>query len=208
MAPPVLPRGVGPCERERLRPRPRLHLGEEALEQPRWRGGRVATRDGGEEDVPVDAAEVPHLVRVDPAALRPQAHAAQHGQEAAHVGHKAHDGPSDARPVEAARRRRVEPREQRIVHDVQRGRQLRHRHAGKQQVDVRRVAGDCHVERHDRRVRRLNGHQLGDSGGTLQLSAQAAKEVGERGDSRRNHKRVDVGATLTEPEAVRARRKK
>ena len=92
---------------------------EELLQEHGGRGVRVHLADEGREDVAVDAAEVAHLVRVEAAALGPEADAAQQLAEGVKVGHELLDEVGDARAVERLLGPEVDARQDRVVVDVQ-----------------------------------------------------------------------------------------
>eukprot|EP00967_Tisochrysis_lutea_P012274 scaffold13786_cov31-Tisochrysis_lutea.AAC.4 len=105
-------------EHDGRRPSPIFQYEEEAFEQHGGGRLRVQLADEGAEQVAIDPTEVAHLVRVDPAALRPEADAAKELAERREVRNQVLDEIGDARAVERALRAGVESLKDGVVVEV------------------------------------------------------------------------------------------
>lgn len=96
-----------------------LHGVKEALEQSRERGARMALAHIRGENAAACAAQITQLACIDPAPLRPQAHASQQRGEGLKVWHEPLHEVGRAWSLQRSRSRRVDARHHSVVREAE-----------------------------------------------------------------------------------------
>mmetsp|Transcript_12975 Transcript_12975/g.44897 ORF Transcript_12975/g.44897 Transcript_12975/m.44897 type:complete len:233 (+) Transcript_12975:433-1131(+) len=115
----LVARRRGSAQHHRVGPLPRVKHAEEAANDRRARGARVALADEGDEDGAVDAAEHAENVGVEALFSRPLLYGAERDAERDRVGDESEQHLGHPRAVQRPDGRLVEAREQRVVEDVE-----------------------------------------------------------------------------------------